>query len=91
MGLIKFLIICFGVYLLLKWMLKPVIQSLLNKTLQDMARKHGGQFQGKYQQHSQQTQQKKEGSIHVDYVPPKSKDKKISDDEGEYIDYEEVK
>lgn len=91
MGLIKFLIVCFCVYLLLKWMLKPVVQSLLNKTLQDMARKHGGQFQGKYQHQSQQTKQKREGSIHVDFVPPKNKETKISDNEGEYIDYEEVK
>jgi hypothetical protein len=89
MGLIKFLIVCFCVYLLLKWLLKPVIQRLLNKALQDMARKHGGQFQGQYRQQTQQTKQKREGSIHVDYVPPKNKT--IPDDEGEYIDYEEIK
>jgi hypothetical protein len=91
MGLIKFLIVCFCVYLLLKWLLKPVIQSVLNKALQNMVRKHGQQFQGQYRQQTQQTKQKQEGSIHVDYVPPKNKDKRFPDDEGEYIDYEEVK
>ncbi len=30
-----------------------------------------------------------EGETSVDYVPPKKK--KISDDEGEYVDYEELK
>ena len=40
-----------------------------------------------------QTQQneppKKPGSVSVDYVPPKNKS--VKDDEGEYVDYEEVK
>lgn len=31
----------------------------------------------------------KEGETSVDYVPPVKK--KISDDEGEYVDYEEIK
>lgn len=91
MGFIKFLIVCFCVYLLLKWLLKPLVQRLLNRALHDMAKKHGGQFQGQHRQQAQQTKQKREGSIHVDYVPPKTKNKTIPDDEGEYIDYEEVK
>ncbi len=32
---------------------------------------------------------RKEGETHVDYVPPIKKS--VSDDEGEYVDYEEIK
>lgn len=37
----------------------------------------------------QQPPSRKEGETTVDYVPPTKKS--ISDDEGEYVDYEEIK
>lgn len=37
----------------------------------------------------QQTTSKKEGETTVNFVPPKRKNP--SDDEGEYVDYEEIK
>ena len=37
----------------------------------------------------QQTASKKEGETTVNYVPPKKKS--MGDDEGEYVDYEEIK
>ena len=37
----------------------------------------------------QQTTSKKEGETTVNYVPPKKKS--VGDDEGEYVDYEEIK
>lgn len=33
---------------------------------------------------------KKQGETTIDYVPPKNKNKR-DDDEGEYVDYEEIK
>ncbi len=33
---------------------------------------------------------RKEGETTVDYIPPSNK-KKISDNEGDYVDYEEIK
>jgi hypothetical protein len=36
-----------------------------------------------------QSSSRKEGETKVDYVPPKKKS--VGDDEGEYVDYEEVK
>jgi hypothetical protein len=35
--------------------------------------------------------QRRPGETTVDYVPPKSKNKSRDDDEGEYVDYEEIK
>jgi len=36
-----------------------------------------------------QNNKRKEGETSIDYAPPSKK--KISDDEGEYVDYEDVK
>ena len=38
---------------------------------------------------SSQTTAKKPGETTVDYIPPKKKS--MGDDEGEYVDYEEIK
>jgi hypothetical protein len=35
------------------------------------------------------TNVRKEGQTHVDYVPPRKKT--VADNEGEYVDYEEIK
>lgn len=91
MGLIKFIIVCIGIYLLLKWLLKPVISHFMKKAVQDFVKKNGGQFSTEYRYSSQKNYRKPEGSINVDYVPPKKEDKKIPDNEGEYIDYVEIK
>lgn len=39
--------------------------------------------------HNSQHSKRKEGETSVDYIPPTKK--KISDEEGEYVDYEEMK
>jgi hypothetical protein len=41
------------------------------------------------QTNTTQPNQRKEGETTVDFVPPSKK--KISDDEGEYVDFEEMK
>ncbi len=45
--------------------------------------------QGKSVNDSQQNNKRKEGETSIDYAPPTKK--KISDNEGEYVDYEDVK
>jgi hypothetical protein len=42
-----------------------------------------------HQQDYNKERVKKDGRIHVDYVP--NKGKKIDDNEGEYVDYVEIK
>lgn len=63
----------------------------MKKAVQDFVKKNGGQFRTEYRYSSQRNGGKPEGSINVDYVPPKKGEKKIPDNEGEYIDYVEIK
>lgn len=44
--------------------------------------------QDKFYEENPNIRRKKEGEVSIDYVP--EKDKKKKDDEGEYVDYEEV-
>lgn len=90
-GLLKLILFCFCVYLLLKWLFKPVIQYLLKKAVNDFVKKNGGRFEARYHQQSSTRSDRREGSINVDYVPPQKHDPKIPDNEGEYVDYVEIK
>ncbi|WP_017733197.1 hypothetical protein [Nafulsella turpanensis] len=42
------------------------------------------------QQRQRQNRRRPEGSIHVEYEPPKEKRKQVNFRGGEYVDYEEV-
>ncbi|MFC0185854.1 protein of unknown function [Pseudarcicella hirudinis] len=85
--IIKFLGIVFLVFFLfprlIKWLVKGFVVSQMNKSQQQFYE----------QQRNAQSSQKREGQIDVDYVPPRNKNPKSTDDfrGGEYIDYEEVK
>lgn len=46
-------------------------------------------YRAKQSNGQQQAPSRKEGETSVDYIPPVKKP--ISDDEGEYVDYEEIK
>ena len=39
--------------------------------------------------HLRREEQRKEGEVHIDYMPPGTS--KTGDDDGEYIDYQEIK
>lgn len=83
-ALLKFLLISISILYLIRifmrWLLPTLFQSVINKAQQ----------QAQAQYNSQQRQQQPTGRIKVDYMPqtPKSK---IPDNEGEFVDYEEVK
>lgn len=83
MLLIRFLIITICVLWLIRTLarifLPMLFQSMVNKATQQ----HSQQFQ-------QQSPQPKEGKVKVDFVPPAPKNT-IPDNEGDFIDYEEVK
>lgn len=83
MLLIRFLIITICVLWLIRTLarifLPMLFQSMVNKATQQ----HSQQFQ-------QQRPQPKEGKVKVDFVPPAPKNT-IPDNEGDFIDYEEVK
>jgi hypothetical protein len=83
--LLRFLLISISllyiVRAIIRWLLPMLFQSVINKAQQQ------AQQQTNYQSAQKQ---KPTGRIKVDYVPetPKSK---IPDNEGEFVDYEEVK
>lgn len=92
-ALFKFILIVVLIWLLLGWLIKPLLRMLLGGMVKKMMKNGNGQFYYKeYTYSSDKSQnQKKEGSLKVDYVPPKSGQSRISDSDGEYVDYEEVK
>jgi hypothetical protein len=88
MILIRFLIITIcALYIvrsLARIFLPMLFQSVVNKAQQQH------QHQYRQQQQQQQAYKRPEGKIKVDYVPPVKKSA-VPDNEGDFIDYEEVK
>jgi flagellar basal body-associated protein FliL len=86
MILIRFLIITICVLYIVRSLarifLPMLFQSVVNKAQQ--------QHQQQYRQQQQQQYKRPEEKIRVDYVPP-AKKSSVPDNEGDFIDYEEVK
>jgi hypothetical protein len=82
--LLRFLLIAISllylVRILMRWLLPMLFQSVINKAQQ----------QAQQQQTNYQSAQKPTGRIKVDYVPETQKGK-FPDNEGEFVEYEEVK
>jgi hypothetical protein len=88
--MLRFLLIVITVYLLLKYVIKPLLRVLLRRYVQNMVEKNFGNPNN--MQQKQYRERKKDGSISVDYIPENKKNKPGKDnDNGEYIDYEEIK
>lgn len=85
MGLLKFLIITICVL----YIIRSLARIFLPMLFQSMVNKAQQQY-GNGQQYQQQNPKRKEAQIKVDYVPPAPKNT-IPDNEGDFIDYEEVK
>lgn len=85
MGLIRFVFILFCLYLAWQWIIKPILKMALYGFIKKTVEKQTQHFGG-----GQQRPSRPEGSINVDYIP---KDKKVppKNNEGEYVDFEEVK
>ena len=83
MGLIKFIFIA----ILVLWIIRLLIRLILPMLFGNLASKMQQQASGQTQQ--QQRRSKPEGSISIDYMPPKQTGK--TDKLGDFVDYEEVK
>lgn len=87
--MIKFIVVSILIYLAFKYVIAPILRIVLQHLVKKAVQNQFGQF--KNQPH-QKEPSRQEGSIRVDYIPDKEKNKpKKEDDIGEYIDYEEVK
>lgn len=100
MALLKFLLVAYLVYISLKFVLVRVVPLLLVRKiqkLQEEAINRQQQAQQQYRQGAtqsngyQQTQTHKKGNMTITIDPKKSSSNAQHFDEGEYIDYEEVK
>ncbi len=85
----KTFIIIVLIFLVLRWLLKPFIKFTVQTTVNKMA----NEAMKRQQEYQRQTQQKREGTISVDYIPTQGKRSKGSNSAGggDYVDYEEVK
>ncbi|MES2808426.1 MAG: DUF4834 family protein [Bacteroidota bacterium] len=83
--LLKFLLISISIL----WLIRALFRWLLPMFFQSVISKAQQQAQAQYNSQQRQ-QQPPAGRIKVDYVPQTQKSK-IPDNEGDFVDYEEVK
>ncbi len=83
-GLLRTIFILVVIYYGFKLLVRYVLPYFLKNYVQKEMNKN-------QKQHQNNTHQRtgKEGAVNIDYVPEKKK--KIAKNEGEYVDYEEVK
>ena len=80
---LKSLIIIIGVYYLVKLILKGILGSYMGKVNESLRQ----QYEEKLRQEREKAG--KSGSVHVDYQPKNGKT--FSKEDGEYVDFEEIK
>ena len=83
MAIVKFIFIA----ILVLWLIRMLIRLILPMLFSNLASKMQQQASGQSQQ--QQRRSEPEGSIPIDYMPPKQTGK--TDKLGDFVDYEEVK
>lgn len=106
-GLLKFLLIAFAVWYLVKFLIRLLLPFAMRKAAEKLMKKAqqqqggstytngGGSF--RYETFGQNNDNahsapKNDGRISVDYVPPKQEQKrKVADNAGEFVDFEEIK
>ena len=82
--LIKYLLILFGIY----FIGRAVIRSIVSYFISDATKKMGEQM-NRQQEEMIRRQKKQEGRVTVDYNPKSNKG--FDRNEGDYVDFEEVK
>ena len=86
MGVLKFILIVVLVYYFLKLLSRALLPFLLKYIVK---KAEGNAFF--HDMSGGNPDEKEEGEISIDYSPNEGKKKKTPDDEGEYIDFEELK
>ena len=80
----KFIFWLIVIYLLFRLLVRFVFPFLVRYFVK--------KSQDKFYEQNPNIRKKKEGEINIDYIPDKNKkEKKCKPDEGEYVDYEELK
>jgi hypothetical protein len=84
MVFIKILLIILGVYWLGKWILKSIFSYFLGSASEDINAQMRRQ-----QEEMLRKKKKKEGNVTINYQP--KSDKNFRKEEGDYVDFEEIK
>jgi hypothetical protein len=84
MGLLKFLLITILVLYLVRLAVRLLLPMLFGH-LVNKAQQQAGQYRHR------QEPGRSQGTLHVDYVPPKDKEARAADKAGDFIDFEEIK
>lgn len=90
-GLFKTLLIIFGIYFLLRFLLRYFGPSIMRYFIDRLTKRAQQQFHTpdtSSSHSSSSTTEKKTGKTTIDYIPPN--DRKSNKDQGEYIDFEEI-
>jgi hypothetical protein len=85
MGLLRTILILLAIYFLFRFIMRVILPLLLKNYIEKKQKEFFGQHQ---QQHFDK---KEEGKITVKKTPSSKGKKSHDDDEGEYVDYEEIK
>ena len=94
MGLIKFLLITICILWLIRLVFRLLLPIIFQKLVSKVQQQGGQHFQQQYRQQNnthQQQRNKAEGTLRVDYVPPKEKEARAADKAGDFVDFEEIK
>jgi flagellar basal body-associated protein FliL len=86
-GLFRLILIVLTVYVVYTLLIRYIFPSLLRKYVTDFQK----QFTGENQHRQEEQNPKKEGEISIKYI---NKDKNTTNnppDDGDYVDYEEIK
>ncbi|QIH32148.1 MULTISPECIES: DUF4834 family protein [Sphingobacterium] len=106
MAFLKFILITFAVYFVIRFLFKLLLPFAMRKAAEKLMKKaqeQGGAYSGQgqggtfhYEFTGQRQQENKrsqpEGKIKVDYIPPKeTPERKGAETAGEFVDFEEIK
>ncbi|MDR2273011.1 MAG: DUF4834 family protein [Sphingobacterium sp.] len=106
MAFLKFILITFAVYFVVRFLFKLFLPFAMRKAAEKLMKKaqeQGGAYSGQgqggtfyYEFNGQRQQENKrsqpEGKIQVDYIPPKeTPERKGAETAGEFVDFEEIK
>lgn len=84
-GMMKTLLIIFGIFLLLRMALRYLAPAIMRYFIKRVTKKAEEQFQGSNRDYSPK---KETGKTTIDFTP--KNEYKTNKDAGEYIDYEEI-
>ncbi len=86
-GVFRLLVIIITVYLVYSLFIRVIIPSMMKKYVNDFQKR----FTEENKPNQEEQNRKKEGEVSINYVEKDKNSTHIPPDDGEYVDYEEIK